>query len=85
MEGVLNSEARPKYWIPPKSPDRFNQKTLGWYYTEPGYGKESAANRGEKKRIYDTTISGYSNTGHRYGDRFDQQQRATLIEYIKTL
>lgn len=85
MEGVLNSEARPKYWIPPENPDRFNQKTLGWYYTEPGYGKESAVNRGEKKRIYDTTISGYSNTGHRYGDRFDQQQRATLIEYIKTL
>jgi hypothetical protein len=49
------------------------------------YGKSGAKNPKELKRIYDTTLEGYSNTGHIYGDNLNAANRAAVIEYLKTL
>ena len=36
-------------------------------------------------QIYDTTLPGYSNTGHFYGDSLSEEDRSDLIEYLKSL
>ena len=35
--------------------------------------------------VYNTTIPGYGNYGHTYGDRLSEQERKAIIEYLKTL
>jgi hypothetical protein len=37
------------------------------------------------KRIYDTSQPGYANGGHTFGDRLSPDERAAVIEYLKTL
>ena len=38
-----------------------------------------------RKTIYDTTLRGYGNEGHTYSDTLSEQERAALLEYLKTL
>ncbi len=85
IEGVLNSAARPRYWLYPTAPSDFNTDTLGWNHGVLGYGKQEAKAKDERKRIYDTTTAGYSNSGHTYGDHLSPAERHALIEYLKTL
>lgn len=85
IEALLNSSIRPRYWLSPKAPTDFDQKTLGWRFTELDYGKPDAKNPEEHKRIYDTTLKGYSNAGHIYGDHLTASDRSAVIEYLKTL
>lgn len=87
LEALLNSQKRPKFWSLPEKPsdDNYNQQTLGWNYTEFPYGKDGAKNPAERKRIYDTTLRGYSNQGHLFGDGLTDEERGAVIEYIKTL
>jgi mono/diheme cytochrome c family protein len=35
--------------------------------------------------VYNTTIPGYGNYGHTYGDRLSERERKAIIEYLKTL
>ena len=85
IEALLNSLTRPRYWLYPEAPTDYDQQTLGWHITEMDYGKSGAKNPKELKRIYDTTLEGYSNTGHIYGDHLNAVNRAAVIEYLKTL
>lgn len=85
LEALLNSQQRPKYWIYPADKPDYNQRTLGWNYEALSYGKEGAADSEQRKRIYDTTLYGYSNQGHLFGDGLTEDQRAAVLEYIKTL
>jgi hypothetical protein len=39
----------------------------------------------ERRKVYDTTRPGHSNAGHTFGDDFTEQERAAVIEYLKTL
>jgi hypothetical protein len=39
----------------------------------------------ERRRIYDTRQPGRSNAGHTFGDALSEQERAAVIEYLKTL
>ena len=34
---------------------------------------------------YDTTLPGYGNQGHTFGDNLTDEQRKALIEYLKTI
>lgn len=36
-------------------------------------------------RIYDTTLPGYGNGGHLFSDTLTEDERAALLEYLKTL
>jgi len=74
IEGVLNSKKRPTYW---KKTDKYNYKKIGWIYEE----KQKATN----KKIYDTTLPGYGNQGHYFGDQLTEGERGAVIEYLKTL
>ena len=49
------------------------------------YGKAESMKMRERERIYDTTLHGYSNAGHTFGDDLTEAERRALIEYVKTL
>jgi hypothetical protein len=85
IELVLDSSARPTYW---KRVDyestNYDWDTLGWPYEVLDHGQDTAS-VSERKYIYDTTKPSHGNGGHSFGDDLDAQQRAAVIEYLKTL
>ena len=77
LEDVLNSEQRPTFWERGFNSTDLDFDKVGWNYTE----RSSA----DSKTVYDTTLPGYGNQGHIYGDRLSAEERRDLIEYLKTL
>lgn len=84
IEAMLNSKVRPRYWKPSTDRAEYDERRLGWVTTEVHYGK-SESQKGEARYIYDTTITGYANSGHLFGDHLTTKQRRAVIEYLKTL
>lgn len=85
IEALLDSRKRPTYWVRSYDSRDYDPDALGWRYRELYYGKAGAVTERERKRIYDTTLYGYSNAGHTFGDELTDDERRALIEYIKTL
>lgn len=85
LEALLNSAKRPKYWLRSFDSSDYNNRTLGWNYTELPYGKDGATDPNQRKRIYDTTLPGYSNKGHTFGDVLTEEERSAILAYLKTL
>jgi hypothetical protein len=59
--------------------------SLGWkirVLTEP---PDSALTANERRRVYDTTQPGRGNSGHTFGDALTEDERVSVIEYLKTL
>lgn len=85
LELVLDSEARPTYWrrIDYDS-THYDQGALGWPFETLAFGHSEAA-PDERSRIYDTTLFGYGNGGHTFGDHLTDDERSALLEYLKTL
>lgn len=77
LEALLQSEHRPMYWDKPLTSETYNFKEVGIDFTE-----QSAK---DSKYTYDTTIKGYGNGGHYFADHLSDNQRESLIEYLKTL
>jgi len=77
LEDLLNSTQRPTYWERSFDSNDFDYQKVGWFYEEKAIGGNS--------NIYDTTLPGYGNSGHFYGDKLDDAERSDLIEYLKTL
>ncbi len=77
LEDLLNSAQRPSYWRVSGSRDNYDHLKLGLKYTT-----EDSKN---DVFTYDTTLPGYGNYGHYFGDHLEEDQRSDLIEYLKTL
>ncbi len=77
VEALLNSKLRPEFWKRSFDSYDYDYDALGWNYTD----LESK----EDNETYDTTIKGYKNTGHLFGDRLSDTDRMAVIEYLKTL
>jgi cytochrome c5 len=77
LETLLNSKLRPKYWSRDFDHSTYNYDSPGWIYKQ----EASPSN----KNIYNTTLRGYSNAGHTFGDKLTDEERTALIEYLKTL
>lgn len=77
LETLLNSKLRPKYWSRDFKNPQYDIDSPGWKYKE-----ETAP---INKETYNTTLKGYSNTGHNFGDKLSNEERTALIEYLKTL
>ena len=77
VEAILNSELRPQYWKRSYDSYDYNYDALGWNYEE--------LNEKEDNETYDTTIEGYGNAGHLFGDKLLDDERKAVIEYLKTL
>ncbi len=76
---VLNSNARPKKWKRAKQSEAedYDWQKVGWKYEKK--------NAGGVSMTYDTTLPGYGNQGHTFGDQLTDEQRWAVIEYLKTL
>lgn len=77
LESVLNSKARPKYWTRNFTDPVYDYETNGWKY------KVSDVPGGSE--TYNTTIPGFGNQGHYFGDKLSGKERKAVIEYLKTL
>jgi RoxA-like, cytochrome c-like len=76
LETLLKSKSRPKYWSRDFKNPQYNIDSPGWKYKT-----ESAV---VNKETYNTTLKGYSNAGHTFGDKLTNEERTALIEYLKT-
>lgn len=76
IEAVLNSSLRPAYWTRDFEKPVYDYKKLGWKYS---------VKQGGDKAIYNTTLKGYGNYGHYFGDKLTDAERKAVIEYLKTL
>ena len=84
IAALLDSASRPAFWTRSFDSKDYDPDALGWRYTALDHGK-AAAPKAERPSIYDTSRPGYGNTGHLFGDVLSAEDRAAVIEYLKTL
>jgi mono/diheme cytochrome c family protein len=85
LELLLDSSRRPAYWRHREGTREYDSAALGWAWEALDHGKDGAADADEARFIYDTTRPGYGNGGHAFGDVLSPQERAAVLEYLKTL
>jgi mono/diheme cytochrome c family protein len=77
LETLLNSKIRPTFWKRNFQNNSYNYQSIGWDY--------ESLKEPNGKKAYNTTLKGYSNAGHYFGDHLSTDERKALIEYLKTL
>ena len=85
IAALLDSAARPTYWTRTFDSNDYDIDALGWEHTVLSAGQDAEPSESKRKRIYETTLPGYSAAGHLYGDPLGPDDRAAVIEYLKTL
>ncbi|MBX9584016.1 MAG: c-type cytochrome [Gemmataceae bacterium] len=87
LAGVLNSTARPKLFTRSYRTGEadYDKDKVGWKVTElrSPPGEDVAAI--ERRKVYGTSQPGRGNGGHTYGDVLSEEERAAVIEYLKSL
>jgi mono/diheme cytochrome c family protein len=78
LEALLDSRKRPVYWARDFAHPQYDYVKIGWMYTTDTAGKKPT-------EVYNTTLPGYGNYGHRFGDALSRAERKAVIEYLKTL
>lgn len=84
IEALLNSSKRPAYWRHDQN-RQYDKNSLGWTFKRLKNGKDASRPHTENKWIYDTSLPGYANSGHLFGDALSSGERAAVLEYLKTL
>ncbi len=82
---LLESARRPRFWAHSDGNRRYDMNALGWSHESLPTGKNSVEDAAVRSRVYDTTLTGYSNAGHEFGDVLTDRERSALLEYLKTL
>lgn len=77
LEDLLDSQQRPRYWQRIWNSRAYDTLKMGWQY--------KTLDKPKGKYVYDTTLQGYGNQGHTFGDKLTNEERTVLIEYLKTL
>lgn len=79
LEDLLNSPQRPVFWkrIFENTEANYDKEKIGWKYSREISQTDS--------ETYDTTLPGYGNGGHKFGDRLTVEERRAVIEYLKSL
>lgn len=77
IAALLNSKERPTFWTRNFKKPEYDYSNLGWVYT--------TSDKPDKKKYYNTELLGYGNHGHYFGDKLLDDERAQVIEYLKTL
>lgn len=85
VAAVLESGARPAFWTRSFDSNDYTEVGLGWNYTALPAGQDAEPSASKRKLILDTTKTGYGNGGHTFGDALSADERAAVIEYLKTL
>ena len=82
---MIASGKRATYWTGSFRSKDYGPAAMGWKYTAPGHGKAGEADETARAALYDTTQRAYGNGGHTFGDVLTDEERAALLEYLKTL
>jgi mono/diheme cytochrome c family protein len=85
---LLDSPHRPAFWRRRATDglgNDFDGDIVGFAYDVVDHGQDAEPDASLRRRIYDTTRMGYGNGGHTYGDALAPDDRAALLEYLKTL
>ena len=77
IEAVLNSKLRPKYWSRNFDKPEYDYNKIGW--------KHVVETKATSSSTYNTTLYGYGNSGHYFGDALSDKERKAVIEYLRTL
>jgi mono/diheme cytochrome c family protein len=85
LEALLDSTKRPTYWTRTFLSTDYDEAAAGWKFTVVDHGQAAEPNASMKVRIYDTSLVGYGNGGHTFGDQLTEDDRHALLEYLKTL
>jgi hypothetical protein len=78
LNDLLNSATRPAKWR--RNFDNkadFDPVKMGWKYTVETSKTDV--------KTYDTSLYGYGNGGHYFGDKLTTDERKAVTEYLKTL
>ncbi len=85
LEGVLDSTQRPQFWTRTFSSTDYDETAVGWNFTALDHGQAAETDPATRLKLYDTTLPGYGNGGHTFGDALTADERRAVIEYLKTL
>ncbi len=89
LHALLDSSTRPDRFTRPPSTDfeHYDQQNVGWTFRRVSAQELASTKRSlhEAHFIYDTSRFGLGNGGHTFGDKLSDPERASLIEYLKTL
>lgn len=86
LDGVLNSKTRPKIFTRSYRTNEadYDKAKVGWKIEEVPAPKASLEAI-ERRKVYDTNKPGRGNAGHTYGNKLTDEERAAVVEYLKTL
>src|SRR5262249_9650893 len=84
---ILNSKTRPKIFTRSyrTGPEEYDTEKVGWKITVLEKPADPKLPPIERRKIYDTGLTGRGNSGHTFGDALTEEQRMAVIEYLKTL
>lgn len=85
LEQMLNSQLRTKYWQRRFDSSEYDLETVGWPIESLTEEQYESLSQEEKYSVYNTTLEGYSNQGHAYGDILTEDERISLLSYLKSL
>ncbi len=77
IDDLLNSSQRPVFWKRTFDNADYDPAKLGWRYTTEQSKTDT--------ETYDTTLPGYGNGGHTFGDVLSAAEREAVLEYLKGL
>jgi hypothetical protein len=87
LYNVLNSKSRPKLFTRSFKTEEadYDKERVGWKVTELASPPSEKLPAIELRKVYDTSKPGRSNAGHIYGDNLSEEERWSVIEYLKQL
>jgi mono/diheme cytochrome c family protein len=87
LADVLNSKTRPQIFTRSYHTEvsDYDPERVGWIITKLEKAPGANVPAVERRRVYDTTQTGRGNGGHDFGDRFTDEERMAVVEYLKTL
>jgi mono/diheme cytochrome c family protein len=87
LQHVLNSKSRPRLYTRSFKTEEadYDKERVGWKITELKEPPSDKLPAIERRKVYDTTKPGRSNAGHTFGDALTDEERAAVVEYLKTL
>ena len=83
LEGVLSLEKRPEVWK--KESQEYDTEAVGITFSAYAHIPDEVTAPALRRRYFDTSKPGKSNSGHDYPDLLSQDDKKALLEYLKTL
>lgn len=80
---LMHSTERPKVWL--RKPQGYDHQRIGLEVLEMQQVPTEIQEAADRRRYFDTGLSGKSAQGHNYPDQLDDSDKMAVIEYLKTL